>query len=94
MITAKINVSKIDKEFLFKGKNGTYLDVVIFENKDGPDKYGYTHYIVQSIPKEEREKGNRGDIIGNANLDEGPRQQGNPAPQQGSDQPPAGQGGW
>ena len=66
MITAKIDVTKIDKAFLFQGKSGKYLDILIFENKDGLDRFGNTHYIVQGIPKAEREKGVKGKIIGNA----------------------------
>lgn len=72
MITAKINCSRIDKKYLFKGKNGMYLDLVIFANKNGPDQYGNTHTILQSIPKEARERGEKGPIIGNLKLDEAP----------------------
>lgn len=65
MITAKINVTRIDKKYLFEGKNGKYLDMVLFENKAGPDQYGNDGFITQGISKEAREAGERGPIIGN-----------------------------
>lgn len=72
MITAKINYSRIDKKYLYKGKNGTYLDLVVFENKNGPDQYGNTHTILQSIPKDARERGEKGPILGNLKLERVP----------------------
>ena len=65
MHTIKINVSKIDKTALFEGKNGKYLDLVLFENKDGPDQYGNHGFVTQDIGKARREAGERGPIIGN-----------------------------
>jgi hypothetical protein len=44
--TAKIDCSKIDKAHLYKGK---FLDLVLWENRDGPGQYGDTHMIVQSV---------------------------------------------
>jgi hypothetical protein len=66
MKTLKINCNRIDKNHLYQGKSGKYLDVIIWENKDGPDQYGNTHMVVQSISKEARDRGERGPIIGNA----------------------------
>ena len=65
MIIGKIDVTKIQKEHLFKGKSGTYLDIALIENKEGQDRYGNNGMIVQSISKEERQKGNKGPILGN-----------------------------
>lgn len=63
MIAVKIDTSKIDKEKLFVGRNGTkYLDVMLIETPDG--KYG-DFMVVQSVSKEEREAGVRGAILGN-----------------------------
>lgn len=75
MLTAKIDVTKIDKARLFKGKPGKdgvcpmYLDIAIMESK--PTNYGdwrdeQTHFIVQSVSKQERLNGIKGNIIGNA----------------------------
>lgn len=72
MITAKINVTRILKKHLFEGKNGKYLDLVIWENKNGPDQYGNTHTICQGISKEAREAGDRGPIIGNMKFETQP----------------------
>jgi len=66
-ITVKLDVTKIDKTALFKGKSGTYLDLAIWPNKDGV-RYGQTHYVVQQLSKERRDKGERGPIVGNATV--------------------------
>ena len=65
MITLKIDVTKIDKAHLFVGTKGKYLDVVLRENKDGPDKYGNDGFVVQGVSKEARAAGTKGPIIGN-----------------------------
>lgn len=66
MITVKINVSKIQKEHLFKGKSGEYLDVILFETPG--DKYGNDYRAVQGVGKEARVAGQKGAIIGNAKI--------------------------
>jgi hypothetical protein len=60
--TAKIDVTKIDKAHLYRGK---FLDLVLWENRDGPGQYGDTHMIIQSLSKEDRAAGKRGAIVGN-----------------------------
>ena len=65
MQTIKINVSKIDKDALYQGKNGKYLDLVLFENKDGVDQYGNHGFVVQDLPKSRRDAGEKGPILGN-----------------------------
>lgn len=71
MITAKIDATKIDKQYLFKGKareDGTsplYLDIALIENRDGVDQYGNIGFIAQSVPKDVREAGIKGPILGN-----------------------------
>ncbi len=65
MTTIKINCSRIDKKYLFDGKNGKYLDLVLFENKGGPDRYGNTGFVVQDLGKEARDRGEKGEILGN-----------------------------
>jgi hypothetical protein len=70
-ITVSINVTKILKQYLHEGKNGKYLNLAIFENRDGPGKYGDTHYVIQDIPKEARDRGEKGPIIGNCKMDAG-----------------------
>ncbi len=65
MITLNINVSLINKDRLFSGKKGKYLDAVLIEtpNSDFGD-----YMIVESISKEEREAGAKGTILGNAKI--------------------------
>lgn len=65
MIAIKIDVTKIEKERLFQGKNGAqYLDCVLIDTPN--DKWGNSHMVVQSVSKEEREAGKKGPILGNA----------------------------
>lgn len=62
MKTVKINVTRIDKTALFEGKNGKYLDAVLW---DKPDEYGNDGFVTQDIGRVRREAGERGPIIGN-----------------------------
>ena len=79
-ITARIDVTKIDESRLYKGQKGTYLDIVLMPSNG---KYGDTHMIVQSVSKEERDQGIKGNILGNA-TEMIKREQ-----RQAKDQPPA-----
>lgn len=65
MQSLNINVSKIDKSALFEGKQGSYLNLTLMDNRDGPDQYGNDGFIVQDVGKQRREAGERGPIIGN-----------------------------
>lgn len=67
IIAIKIDVTKIDKERLYKGSKGTYLDMVLFLN-DEADQYGQHGMITQSVSKEERESGVKGAILGNVKV--------------------------
>ena len=65
MIIAKINVNNIDKERLYVGKKGTYLNCVFIETPNSE----YSDYMIcQEVSKEEREAGQQGAIIGNARI--------------------------
>ena len=46
MITCKIDVTKIEKERLFKGEKGTYLDIVLIESPN--NQYGDDYKVVLS----------------------------------------------
>lgn len=65
MQSLSINTSKIDKDALYQGKTGKFLNLTLMENRDGPDQYGNDGFIVQDIGKERRQKGEKGPIIGN-----------------------------
>lgn len=65
MISLKIDVSKIDKERLFQGKKGLYLDAVMIETPNS--EYG-DFMIVEDISYEERQAGQKGTILGNGKI--------------------------
>lgn len=80
ILALKIDVSKIEKDRLYKGQKGTYLDAIVFV-KDEDDQYGNRGMITQSVSKEEREQGVQGAILGNCKL-LGEGKQASPAPSQ------------
>lgn len=53
LINAKINFSKIDKDRIFKGQTGDWLDLSIWIN-DKPDQYGNDVSIEQKTNKDEK----------------------------------------
>ena len=65
MITVSLNVTKIDKSAIIDGKNGKYLSLVMWENKNGTDQYGNAGFVTQDLGKERREAGEKGAILGN-----------------------------
>ena len=62
-VRLKINVSMIDKAKLFAGKNGKYLDATVFLDVDTKDQYDNNGMITQDAPK-----GEKGAILGNAQV--------------------------
>jgi hypothetical protein len=50
---------------VFVGEKGSYMELTLIPNRDGPDKYGYTGFAAVNLPKERREAGEKGPIIGN-----------------------------
>ena len=67
LVSIKIDVTKIDKDRLYKGAKGTYLDAQVFLN-DEPDQYGNHGMITQQVSKDERESGQKGAILGNVKV--------------------------
>jgi len=61
----KLDVTKLNKEMLFKGAKGTYADLTLMDNRDGTDQYGNDGFVVQDVGKERREAGEKGPIVGN-----------------------------
>lgn len=84
IISGSIDVTKIDKSRLYKGKKGTYLKVSIFL-KDQPDQYDNDGFIKEEPTKEERERGVNTTILGNVKVvfDNNPTPQEDPTPQPG-----------
>lgn len=90
-ISIKLDVTKIDKNRLFKGAKGTYLDLTTFIDTDNPDQYQNHGFIAQSVSKEEKAQRVQTPILGNCKVFWGPQesQQGGYNPQgQGGYQPP------
>jgi len=80
-ISLKINVSEIDKQRLFAGKKGHYLDATTFIDLDQLDQYGNSGMITQDVSKEERDQGVKGPILGNSKVFwKGENNQPQPAP--------------
>jgi hypothetical protein len=86
IITAKIDVTKIDKARLFAGKNGAkYLDVTLL-GRDAPDQYGNDFMVVQQVSQQERQSGVKGAILGNGRIIG--QKGGASKPEPSGDQPP------
>lgn len=62
-INGSINLDMIDKSQIIQGKKGRYLPIRLVNTPDSP--YGHDYFIAQDIPKELREQGLRGPILGN-----------------------------
>jgi len=67
-VALKIDVSKIDKERLFKGAKGTYLDATVFVDLGEADQYGNHGMITQDVTKAEKDAGQKGPILGNCKV--------------------------
>jgi len=65
-LSIKIDVTKIDKEALFKGQKGTYLTLTVWPNKDGEDQYGNHASVKQDLGKDRRDE--KAPFIGNARI--------------------------
>lgn len=66
-IRIKIDVTKLDKSAFFHGKNGAiYADLVLWETPD--DKYQNDYRVTQDLPRERRDAGEKGEIVGNGKV--------------------------
>lgn len=52
LFIGRINLSKIDKTKIFKGKKGKYIDIAVWFSEE-PDQYGNNLSIQQSTKKDE-----------------------------------------
>ena len=82
-VSFSINVSQIEKERLYAGKKGKYLDCTVFIDPTA-DQYGQNGMITQSVSKEEKAQGVKGPILGNCKIfwTDGQQQQQQQQPQQ------------
>jgi len=67
MIAVKLKTNLIDKSRIFKGRKHNYLDLVLIENRNGRDDYGFDGYIKCRLTAEELDADPRPEmpIIGN-----------------------------
>ncbi len=64
-VNLKLDVTKIDKDKIYVGAKGKYLDATVFIDIDQKDQYENNGMITQSVPKDSQEKGN---ILGNCKV--------------------------
>ena len=62
MIALKLDVSKIEKKHFYQGKEKQYLNLLLIPRES---KFGDSHCVIQSVSKEAKAAGERGNIIGN-----------------------------
>lgn len=62
MIALSINLDKLDDSRIIEGKKGHYVNLVLFDRQDD---YGNDGFVAESVTKEERLRGVKGDIVGN-----------------------------
>jgi len=68
-LSLKIDLAKMDMTRIFNGKNGAqYLDATIFVDMEQLDQYGNSGMITQSVSKDEKAQGVKGNILGNGKL--------------------------
>jgi len=78
MRTAKINYSKIDKSAIYEGRNGKYIDLVFFENRDGEDRFGNLGFICQDLARNAAWPGRKGRSLATGRKQAGANRQATP----------------
>jgi len=67
-ISIRIDVTKIDKNRIFIGAKGKYIDLTTFIDTDKPSSFGDHGFVAQSVSKEEKANGVKTPIIGNVKV--------------------------
>jgi hypothetical protein len=67
LISASIDVKRINKDRLYKGEKGTYLKITLSLNEE-KDKYGNNASIWEEQSKEEREAKKERNYLGNGKI--------------------------
>lgn len=63
MIKINLCLSKIDKSRIKESNGKKYIDLILRETPN--DKYGNDYMVVESVTKEENQRGVKGNILGN-----------------------------
>lgn len=61
-ISLSLNLTKLERNRFFKGKKGTYANIMLWEVEPGSESAEYGDYLV----KQQGEKGDKMPILGNA----------------------------
>ena len=67
IISASIDLTKIDKAKIYEGKKGKYYPITVVLN-DEPGQYGDSGYIMTEQTKEERDAKNPKQYLGNVKV--------------------------
>ena len=67
-LSIKLDVTKIDKERLFQGAKGTYLDLTTFIDTSEQDQYENNGFVSQATSSEERAQGVKTPTLGNVKV--------------------------
>lgn len=67
LMKLSLDVTKINKQRLYKGKKGTYLDLVV-ELKDETDQYGNNVAAWEGQTEEERKEKQNRNFLGNGKV--------------------------
>lgn len=92
-VNLRIDLSKVDESKVFNGAKGRYLDATVFIDIDQADQYGNNGMITQSVTKDEKASGVKGNILGNCKVywregvQQAPQQAPVPSYQQPAQQP-------
>jgi hypothetical protein len=55
----------VEANSIHVGAKGSYMDLSLMDNRDGPDQYDNDGFVTVDIGKERRQAGEKGPIIGN-----------------------------
>jgi len=82
-IKIKIDVTKIDKNRIFNGAKGKYIDLISFIDTDKVGTFGDHGFVSQEVSKEEKDNGIKTPILGNVTVFYGLEKKGSQPQSQG-----------
>jgi hypothetical protein len=85
-INLSIDVTKINKERLYQGQKGKYLNLTMLVDTQ-PDQYGNNGFAAEQVSKQESDSGVKGTILGNCKIVWSDNDHANTAPQSAQSTP-------